>query len=91
MLRQPGLLAVLVLFLLLCKRKRCRVDAKSLTRWPGAVWKYVPQVRPTPGTRRLDPSHPVGAIFVLNHCILRDRLVKARPARPRLELRLRRK
>src|SRR5579875_2196457 len=69
--------------------QRARVDAVAQPRRRRAVVEYVAEMAAATATAHLGPDHPVAGVAVQRDVLGDRRLVEARPAATRLELRLR--
>ena len=68
--------------------ERARVDAVAETRRVGPVVEHVTEVAAAGGARDLGACHPVAGVRLRDDAVERRRLVEARPAAARLELRV---
>jgi hypothetical protein len=62
------------------------IDTVSQTGRRGTVIEYMTEMRMAAATLHLRPLHPMTVIRQIDHTALADRLIKARPAAPALEL-----
>src|SRR5438477_3438858 len=87
--RRPGRRALTDRSVLLLKIERGRVHAIAQAAWLRAVREDVAQVRIALSAQRFHAPHSVAGVLFRAYVARINRSIKARPAGPRLELRIR--